>query len=341
MPAPDRPILHLATPTPVHRLDGLANALGVRAPLWVKRDDLSAPAYGGNTPRKLARILPDAAARGRRTVVTFGGLGSNHALATTVHGAALGLRTVLVLVPQPVTARVVHTLRLDSALGAEIHCAAGLAAAARRAFAILARSWRSGDRALLVPPGGSSPLGAAGQIDAGLELAAQVRAGELPEPAAVYVAVGSGGTAAGLAVGLRAGGLRTQVVGVVVTDVLPPSMKRLRRLAHAAARRHETASGTRLPPDAIRLVHSAVGPGYGHATPEASRAVAFAAERAALPLETTYTGKCLAALARDVPGDGRPVLFWNTVSSIEPLPPDGHLPPVSALPVAVRRLVGA
>jgi len=183
-----------------------------------------------------------------------------------------------------------------------------------------------------------------GYVDAGLELVAQVRAGEMPAPGAVFVAVGSGGTAAGLALGLRAGGLATVVVGVVVTDLLPPTMARLLRLAHAAGRRAGgVASTTRLDAGALRLVDGFIGRGYGHPTPEAERAVACAADAEHLPLETTYTGKCLAALAamaraNDVPPG--PLLFWNTVSSVEPLPPDGRLPPVAALPAAIRARLG-
>lgn len=332
----------LGAPTPVHPAPALGDALGV-ADLWIKRDDLTAVPYGGNKPRKLEHLLAHARARGCRRVVTFGGLGTNHGLATAVHAAGLGIGTTLVLVPQPVTPRVVHALRMDAAFGAELVLAAGPTAAVRRAAAVLLRSWRAGEKAMPIPPGGSSPLGTVGFVAAALELAEQVRAGALPAPGAVYVAVGSGGTAAGLALGLALAGLPTRVVGVLVTDVLAPSPGRLRRLAHAAGRRFGgDAAAVRLPDDAIALVRDCVGRGYGHPTPEARAAVELAERLEGLALETTYTGKCLAGLARrerEAGGTG-PVLFWNTASSIEPLPPAGVLPPLDVLPAPVRRALG-
>ena len=342
---PALPRIALVTrPTPVHRLPRLGRALGAND-LWVKRDDLSAALYAGNKPRKLEYLLGRAVSRGYRSIVTFGALGTNHGLATAVHAAGLGLETILVLVPQPVTPRVVHALQLDRAFGAELVIASGVADAAGRALALLARSWARGRPALLVPPGGSSPLGTVGYVEAGLELEAQVRAGELPEPRALFVAVGSGGTAAGLALGLRLAGLGTQVIGVLVTDILPPSAVRLRRLAHAAGRRAGgEAAAIRLPVGALTLVAGFVGAAYGASTPEATEAVALAERLEGLALETTYTGKCLAALGRlasTAPLRPGPVLFWNTVSSIEPLPPGGRLPRVSELPAPVQRAVRA
>lgn len=327
-------------PTPVQALPRLGRALRCLE-LWAKRDDLSARLYGGNKPRKLEFLLGQGRTRGYSRLLTFGGLGTNHGLATTVHGAACGLPTTLVLVPQPVTPRVVLTLRLAHAFGAQLVVARGAADAARRALALLLRGHARGERPLLVPPGGSSPRGTVGYVEAGLELAAQVRGGELPEPALVFVAVGSGGTAAGLALGLRLGGLASRVVGVLVTDILPPSRGRLLRLARAAGRLMDLPpAALRLPEDALRLVTTAVGPGYGVPTAEASEAVELAARLEGLALETTYTGKCLSALAREAAHIRGPVLFWNTVSSIEPLPPGGRLPPLDALPAPVRRALG-
>lgn len=324
----------------MHPLPRLGRTLRCPA-LWAKRDDLSARLYGGNKPRKLEFLLGHARIRSASRLLTFGGLGTNHGLATAVHGAALGISTTLVLVPQPVTPRVVLTLRLAHAFGAQLVLARGTADAARRALAVLLRAHARGERPLLVPPGGSSARGTVGYVEAGLELAAQVRSGALPEPAAVFVAVGSGGTAAGLALGLRLGGLASRVVGVLVTDILPPSRGRLLRLANRAGRLMGLLPpALRLPDDGLRLVGGFVGPGYGAPTGEATEAVELAARLEGLPLETTYTGKCLAALAREATHVRGPVLFWNTVSSIEPLPPGGRLPPMGALPAPVRRALG-
>ncbi len=334
------PRVRLTTlPTPVEPLERLGRAACI-APPWIKRDDRSGDLYGGNKPRKLELLLGAARARGRRRVLTFGGIGTHHGLATAACGRAAGLRTTLVLVPQPVTPHVRRCLLLLHALGAELHLAAGAADAARRGLGLLALGVLRGRPLALVPTGGTSVLGALGYVNAGLELAAQVRAGLLPEPAAIFVALGSGGTVAGLLAGLRLGGLSSRVVGVLVTDLLPPSRQRLLRLARACLARYAPAAGVRLSPDDVEIERAFLGPGYGAATPEADAARHLLADSEGIALETTYTAKCLAAVLRraaDPSLAGRPVLFWNTFSSIEPSIAPAELPAPADLPAAFRR----
>ena len=336
LPHPERvPRVSLTTlPTPVAPLERLARASGI-APLWIKRDDVTGPIYGGNKPRKLELLLGAAVARGRRRVLTFGAIGTHHGLATTVCARAAGLDTTLVLVPQPVTPHVQHCLRLLHACGAELHLASGVADVVRQALGILARGWLRSDPPEIIPTGGSSVLGALGYVNAGLELAEQVRGGLLPEPAAIFVPLGSGGTVAGLLAGLRAGGLASRVVAVLVTDILPPSAGRLLRMARACL--------ARLDPAARRIVITAgdlaierrfIGDAYGASTPEAEAAIRLAQQHEGIALEPTYTAKCLAALLHQGTTPelrGRPLLFWNTFSSVEPSiapsPPDSLPPP--------------
>jgi len=336
LPHPERvPRVSLTTlPTPVAPLERLARASGI-APLWIKRDDATGPIYGGNKPRKLELLLGAAVARGRRRVLTFGAIGTHHGLATTVCARAAGLDTTLVLVPQPVTPHVQHCLRLLHACGAELHLASGVADVVRQALGILARGWLRSEPPEIIPTGGSSVLGALGYVNAGLELAEQVRGGLLPEPAAIFVPLGSGGTVAGLLAGLRAGGLASRVVAVLVTDILPPSAGRLLRMARACL--------ARLDPAARRIVITAgdlaierrfIGDGYGASTPEAEAAIRLAQQHEGIALEPTYTAKCLAALLHQGTTHelrGRPLLFWNTFSSVEPgvaaSPPDSLPPP--------------
>src|SRR5512139_180365 len=112
-------------PTPVAPLARAARARGL-GPLWIKRDDLSSPLYGGNKPRKLEWLLGAARAHGRRAVITFGGIGTHHGLATAICARDAGMRTALVLLPQPVTEHVRHTLLLHHAFGCELHLAASV-----------------------------------------------------------------------------------------------------------------------------------------------------------------------------------------------------------------------
>ena len=194
-------------PTPVRRLAALPSGAG--CDVWIKDDGAYGSLYGGNKVRKLEWILPDVVARGRRTIVTVGALATNHGLATSLYARARGLRCVLVLVDQPVDDHVRRQLERLRHSGARIYLAHGV----RRTYA--AAPWialRHSDLRRMRPPyflpvGGSSPLGCVGFVEAAFELAAQIEAGELPEPSHVVVALGSGGTAAGLAAGLRMAGL--------------------------------------------------------------------------------------------------------------------------------------
>jgi D-cysteine desulfhydrase len=334
------PLLSLPTPVEPLPLAGLPEGS-----LFVKRDDRSCSLYGGNKPRKLEFVIGAALARSAGRLITTGGLGTNHGLATVILGRDAGLATTLVLLRQPVTAGVKRALLLHAAYGAELVYGSNVPGTALQVLRVLARSGLRGEKPFLVATGGSSTRGNVGFASAALELAEQVRAGALPEPAEIYVPVGTGGTLAGLVAGLRLAGLPARVVGVRVSDILPPTRRGLARTARAVLRRLRRAhAGV---PDAgvsladFDLIHSQLGPGYGAPTPAGREAVAAAAE-SGLQLETTYTGKCLAAILerarrRELPRG--PVLFWNTYNAVDvearaPQPLDP-----AALPPRLRRFL--
>lgn len=311
------------SPTPVRRLDGLAADCGRE--LWIKDDGRFGELWGGNKARKLEWVLADVLRRGRRTVVTFGALATNHGLATALYGREVGLRTVLLLVDQPVDDHVRAQLERLRASGATIHFTRGsLRTALTTPFVVLRHADRHARRPpALLPVGGSSPLGVLGYVEAALELAEQVSAGELPEPSHVVVAAGSGGTAAGLVLGLRLAGLRSRVVGVLVNDRTTVDARTIMRLARRSARllRRRGAPLPALSLGATSLdVHARfLGEGYGHHTPEAGAALAAARDREGVELDPVYTAKAMAGvigLARsgELPGEG-PVLYWHTHDS--------------------------
>lgn len=297
-------------PTPVRPAPGLG------ADVWVKDDALSAEPWGGNKPRKLEWILADAKARRRRTILTFGGIGTNHGLATAVYARREGMDTVLALVEQPRNEHVERQLaRLRRAATRVYLTRDGRRTAAAAPLIALRHAQLSPPRPpYLLPPGGSSPLGAVGFVEAALELAAQVEEGELPEPHAAYVALGSGGSAAGLAAGFAIAGLRTRVHAVLVNDQLRLTHDSVLRLARRSlrllGRRGAEVGAVRIEPDALRVVEGFMGAGYGHGTDESERALALARQAEDLALDPVYTGKALAAILA-TPRDG-PVLFWNT-----------------------------
>ena len=281
------------------------------------------PLLAGPTP--VAPFPLDGAAalaRRSRRLLTTGGLGTNHGLATTLLAREAGIETTLVLVDQPVTDSVREQLRLYQGAGARLRYGGSVAGAVVKAAAELARSTAAGERPLLIPTGGTSSRGNLGFVSAGYEIADQVAAGLLPEPERVFVPIGSGGTLAGLVVGLRLAGLTTRVVGVLVTDLLPPSPARLARLARATLRRLR-----RLAPEVPALAISSadfdyvsdqVGRGYGAASPAGDEARAAAAALG-VKLDPTYSAKALAGL-RAAARDGilaGPTLFWNTYNGVD------------------------
>jgi 1-aminocyclopropane-1-carboxylate deaminase/D-cysteine desulfhydrase-like pyridoxal-dependent ACC family enzyme len=314
-----------AWPTPVERLDALSTAAST---LWVKHDDASHALYGGNKVRKLEYLIGEARARGASRILTIGAAGSHHVLATVLHGRNAGLRVAAVLVAQPVTPGVTNNLRAGLAAGLEPYPAESYAGVPRA----VARAWKRGD--YLVPPGGSSVAGSAGYIDAAAEIAEAVRTRSIPDPDAIVVALGSGGTAAGLLVGAIQHGLRATIVGVHVVDPAVTSTASAMLLARRLAARvgvPTTGLTRRFETDSSKL-----GKGYGHETVWGDRAIERAA-RCGLRLDATYTAKAFAhALELVEKGTYRNVLYVHTLSSA---PMEALLEGAPDLPDDLRALV--
>ncbi len=345
-PALDQQLPYVALgdyPSAVQRLTGLERDTGASA-LYLKRDDAADAHYGGNKLRKLEFLLADAQARGAKRVMTFGAVGSNHALATAVHARRLGLASISMLVPQLASTKACLNLLASQAVGAELHhypAERALGPAVR--YQLDRHERRDGVAPAVIPGGGTSALGAVGFVAAGLELAAQVAAGELPAPARIYMALGTTGTAAGLALGLRAAGLHSELVAVRVTDEAFGNRARLDRLIGECAALLERASGGRFPrigPEDCRVTvrHDCFGGQYARYTPASMEAVRRAWCSDGIRLEGTYTGKAMAALLADLDTDpaarAAPLLFWNTYNS-RPLPVEGV--DYRALPHAFHR----
>ena len=304
----DLPFVALGSfPTPVERVHGLLPR-GVE--LWVKREDLASASYGGNKVRKLELLLGEALALGKKRVVTIGGWGSHHALATAVYAQQLGLACELHLFPQPDNEHVRAQLAADRAAGADVRQASHMIAMAPGLLAS-----RLADDAYYITGGGSSVTGTLGWVSAADELGEQIARGELPAPDSIYVALGSAGTAAGMLAGLRGAAFAPEVVAVRVVEWPITSGGAARRLeARTFAALRPSPLLRRAPMAPLRVVHDQIGAGYGHTTPAALAAVEAAA-RVGLHLEPTYTGKAMAALLADaVAGrlDGRRVLFLQT-----------------------------
>jgi D-cysteine desulfhydrase len=310
-----------ALPSPIQPLPELARQLGLRS-LVVKRDDVSGEAYGGNKVRKLEFLLGQALAEKRKSVITFGARGSNHVRATAVYGKQLGLSVHAILTPQPTTTYLEANLLADRAAGATLHFVESQQEVLARGIELQIQLARSdGVEPFVIPFGGTVPRGTIGFVNAAVELAAQIERGVLPMPDLVYVPLGSMGTASGLAVGFAALGLPIQVIGVRVVPAEIASLARARQImTEALALLNESDPAfSRLRADSVGLHvrDGFFGDGYAQPTAEAHEAVDLAAAQG-LRLETTYTGKALAAVVADARNSqlaDKTVLFWNTYNS--------------------------
>ncbi len=307
----------LATlPTPV-RVCSLQVG-GQSRSITIKCDDTTAHLYGGNKVRKLEYALAPAIDKHCDQIVTFGTAGSNHALATALFAHELGLKCTCFLAHQAVTPYAARTLNRHIEIGTRIVQYGGNYA--RRIATLRANLGNS--KSWVVPFGGSSWLGTVGFVDAGLELAEQVRQGLLPKPDHLYVATGTMGTAAGLALGLALGNLQCSVQAIRVSESFIASETTLRRLINKTATMLQRLDDF-FPKDLqervnIQLRHEFFGDGYAVSNAATDDAVKFAREELQLALETTYTGKAMTALLHDLHNPktaSRNVLFWNTYNS--------------------------
>lgn len=298
-------------PTPIQELERLRRALGPGCPrLVMKRDDLLAFGAGGNKVRKMQTVTADAIAGGYDTLITCGGVQSNHARVTAAAGAALGLRVILVAngaKPQTLTGNA----RLNALFGADVRYVASREDRAPAMDEIARELRASGQRPMVVPLGASTPLGALGFARAVEELAAS------PErPNVIVHSTSSGGTQAGLIVGSALFGLRHEIIGVSADDPSAALRATIAALVTGAADRlgvrPETAGGSA----EVVVDDSFVGDGYGVPTPASTEAFELTARTEGIVLDPVYTAKAMAGLiARVRAGAWRAddtVLFWHT-----------------------------
>ena len=326
-------------PTPVQRLSHLGHDN-----LWIKRDDLSSGIYGGNKVRKLEFILADAIKKGCDKVITMGGIGTNHGLATAIFCHELGLRCKLLLFHQPVNAYVKRNMLLFLKYGAELVYIKG---AFRTAATLLLTQRLLNPQAYIIGAGGSSPLGTLGIVNAMFELKEQIKAGLLPEPRYIFCPLGSNGTMAGLSLGAMLAGLSTTVIGVRVTmeAVGPVAIATTKTVGNLMQKTYELLKKTsRSVPDITippqRVIGGYVGDGYGCATKECRDALALMNDREGITLDPTYTAKTFAALCDFIKTPGHekePILFWHTYSSAD-MTDQAQSIDYLELPQALRRI---
>jgi 1-aminocyclopropane-1-carboxylate deaminase/D-cysteine desulfhydrase-like pyridoxal-dependent ACC family enzyme len=308
-------------PSPLQRLSRLEAVLGGRAELWIKREDLLPLAFGGNKLRNLEFLVGAALAEGADTLVTTGRRWSNHARLTAAAGAKAGLDVHLVL-SGPITDPINPGIELDELLGATVHQATTADRAERSALLerVVGELRAVGRRVVVIAVGGTGVTGALGQVLAAFELADQAAAVGI-EPDDVVLPSATGGTHAGLLVGLRAAGLATAVRGFAVT---PPEEVRPAVETLVAALGNVDGQAT-VDPAEIQLDPSQLGAGYGIPTEAATEATRLLARTEGILVDPIYTAKALAGLidlVRSGHLDGHDVVFWHaggTPGLFEPL----------------------
>lgn len=312
----DRPKLTFGVgPTPIDLLPRLSDRLGGPR-IHMKRDDLTGFALGGNKVRKLEYLVADALAQGADTLVTIGGVQSNHCRQTAAAAARAGLRCHLVLTRGALDTEDFlesGNVLLDRLVGATLHFVGAVPDKDAALAAVRDEVAAAGGKPYVVPLGGSSPLGSLGYVAAVEETDRQV---SLSRFAAVVVTTGSAGTHAGLAAGLALLGGPTELVGVSCSasaDVVGPKIAGLARGALDLLGRTDVATPV------IEVNDAHVGAGYGVVTAGGLEAIELCARLEGIYLDPVYTGKAMAGLVGMI-RDGRfgrddEVLFVHTGGS--------------------------
>lgn len=305
----ERPIRFAQLPTPLHRLERLSESCG--ADIWIKRDDLTGFAMGGNKVRKAEFLIGEAKRQGANVVLTAGAVQSNHARVIAACAGAAGLPCELVLsgdLPEPPTGNVL----LDRLAGARINT---VTSSTERAAAIAERVERlrpEGFHPYIIPIGGSNATGAMGYALAFQELAAQLAALPLKSTTLLF-ASSSGGTYAGLLAGKALTGSDVDLLGIRV-DLDPDPENAIVAVASELAERLGLQSRPFRPAE-VPLNAEFVGPGYGEPTMETLLAIKLAWKYEGVLLDPVYTGKAMAgllALAGRGELEGRRAVFLHT-----------------------------
>ncbi len=286
--------------------------------ILVKHDDLSSKLYGGNKIRKLEYILRRAKDRDAERVATFGTVASNHALATALYATALDLKCTCLLSHQSKTAKAPLALNMHLRNETEIIRFGG----ARKSRVNTMRKYLQNRRTWVIPMGGSSWLGVIGFVNAGLEVAAQIEAAGIDRPDRLYVANGTMGTAAGIALGLALANMPTEVHAVRVTHEMvanPTAMQRLISKTAVMMNRLDPAIPTDIAARTKLCFRDGFfGGGYAVSNLETDSAINFAQQEIGLTLDSTYSGKAMAALLHDLSCKElaeKKMMFWNTYNS--------------------------
>lgn len=311
-------------PTPIHRCSHLEKTLK-HFSIFMKRDDLTGfdHLYGGNKVRKLEFLLADALQKGARKIITFGCVGSNHAVATACYSQTLGLDCLLMLKDQPNSTIVRQNLLLDIYFNAKI----ALYPNNRKRDEALKLFTTTSNDTYFISTGGSTPLGALGYVNAAFELKNQIEQGIMPEPDIVYVPVGSCGTTAGLLLGFKLAKIKSKIIAVTIEpkDHLNEIDTSIHTLFFETNALLQSLSSSiplmQFPHEQLSINRQFCGTEYGLWLPSGNKAMHLMLSQEKITLEGTYSAKACAALIADIKNRqikrDQIILLWNTYCGID------------------------
>ena len=296
----------IGAPTPMERLERFERAIDSPYPILVKRDDAIPFGFGGNKVRKLELVMAAAVEEGADTVITCGGIQSNHCRATAAAAVRFGMRCHLVLSGSP-PPTLTGNARLDELFGAEIHFVGGRSDRSPAMESLAATLRTQGSKPVVVPLGASTPTGAVGLALGVFEMVEQGGG-----PDVIVHASSSGGTQAGLLAGLVLNGLHPRVIGISADEAAASLQTTVERLQRGVL----DLAGSKEAGLAAEVWDGFVGEGYGIPTEASLEAQRLLARSEALLVDHTYTAKALAGLialvrTRSLPA-GSTILFWHT-----------------------------
>ncbi|MCQ3860654.1 D-cysteine desulfhydrase [Klebsiella quasipneumoniae] len=301
----------IGAPTPLEYLPRLSDHLGRE--IFIKRDDTTPLAMGGNKLRKLEFLAADALREGADTLITAGAIQSNHVRQTAAVAAKLGLHCVALL-ENPIGTRAENYLSNGNRLlldlfNTQVEMCDALTDPAAQLDELATRIEAQGYRPYVIPVGGSNALGALGYVESALEIAQQCE--DAVEISSVVVASGSAGTHAGLAVGLEQLMPQAELIGVTVSRAVADQLPKVVALQQAVANSLELQAKAD-----IILWDDYFAPGYGTPNEEGMAAVKLLAQLEGILLDPVYTGKAMAGLIDGITHkrfkDEGPILFVHT-----------------------------
>ncbi|MCJ1842011.1 D-cysteine desulfhydrase [Klebsiella quasipneumoniae subsp. similipneumoniae] len=301
----------IGAPTPLEYLPRLSDHLGRE--IFIKRDDTTPLAMGGNKLRKLEFLAADALREGADTLITAGAIQSNHVRQTAAVAAKLGLHCVALL-ENPIGTRAENYLSNGNRLllelfNTQVEMCDALTDPAAQLDELATRIEAQGYRPYVIPVGGSNALGALGYVESALEIAQQCE--DAVEISSVVVASGSAGTHAGLAVGLEQLMPQAELIGVTVSRAVADQLPKVVALQQAVANSLELQAKAD-----IILWDDYFAPGYGTPNEEGMAAVKLLAQLEGILLDPVYTGKAMAGLIDGITQkrfkDEGPILFVHT-----------------------------